>query len=718
MRLTLRTLLAYRDRVLNSGDREDLHVRVQKSEAASNLLRRIDAVAARKNVGTPQPMGKGLGSDANSVSEYLDDCLPAAQVPEMEVISLNSDTQLAELAQCHTMLSTAVSQKVDVPQSLYDRIAEIKPTHTTGRGGSESDNGKLVRVDQAHVHATATAKGASRSEAVDVTVPMVASAGTSITPKGLDLEHSGLSQEVPEYLVGANRGVWVVPLAIGGLLALLCVLLWQTLGPWDRVAALFSDAPTDVPVESGPSQSPGEVGTTPPKDASSDTPAPSNDDAAVEKQSESNAPLQPDADPVGSEAESTSADSESPKVDPPAQGGTAGTGNAGVSNSFGSWMPENESQAKAVILLRDGAGTITRLLPQGVIGVGNQVVMPAGFSATLKLPGGLEASNNGNSVFTLVDSQVAGVPSLDVSLCRLVLSGAAGPKNAGIVLAHRQRPIELSIAANARVSVECSMRLAKAGAVNEPDVYTPVRVVLALTGSAVVRDLLSKETIALQMGEAVAFVEGEKLRKFELQRIPSWLRQDSMRPIDSIATADLNSNLKVLLEQGEPIKSALAEIQESGRPETSAMATTSLILLGDMPAVVNAIGNPRLSPHWRSFVGLALERIASAPAFALTSLTTSLGDVDGKAMFAQLCGPESPSMADSGLEMLVAGLESKELSTRVLSIHHLVRLTGVAHGYLPHRPKRDSISQWRRDLTSDRIELMKFSEVVIERKPL
>lgn len=713
MRLTLRTLLAYRDRVLNAGDREDLHVRVQKSEAASNLLRRIDAVAARKNVGAPKALGKGLGSDANSVSEYLDDCLPAAQVPEMEVICLNSDTQLAELAQCHTILSTAVSQKVDVPQSLYDRIAEIKPTQTTGRDANETANGKLVRVDQAHVDGAPCAQGGSRSEAVDVTVPMVASAGTSITPKGLDLEHNGLSHEVPQYLVGSNRGVWLVPLAIGGLLALLCVLLWQTLGPWDRVAALFSDVPAELPAQTTPSRSPDgggpQIGTAPLDDESNDTSTPSIDENAGEEEGSLDLLVQPGADSGTAADDGTGTMVDGP---PPSDSGD-------TSSSFGAWVPENDTQAQAVILLRDGAGTITRLLPSGVIGIGNQVVMPTGFSATLKLPGGLEAkSNSGSSVFTLVDSQVSGVPEMDVGVCRLVLSNTAGQKKAGVVLTHPNRPVELSIADNARVSIECSMRLAKAGAVNEPGVYKQVRVFLALTGNVVLRDLFSKETIALQTGEGVAFVQDEKARKFNLQRIPAWLRSDSVRPIDRLAAADLDSSLDALLGQGEQVRAALAEIQKSGRPETAAMATSLRILLGDMPAVVNAVGNPRLSPHWRSIVGLALERIAADPAAAFTSLTDSMGDVDGKAAFDQLCGPGSQSIEDAGLETLIAGLESKELMTRVLSIHHLVRQTGMAHGYLPHRPKRDSITLWRRDLTSDRVELKQVVDIVIERKPL
>ena len=69
MRLTLRTLLAYRDGVLGPADREDLHRRIQSSPDVGNLLRRIGAVTQLNEILAPPVLGNGLGGDPNSIAE-------------------------------------------------------------------------------------------------------------------------------------------------------------------------------------------------------------------------------------------------------------------------------------------------------------------------------------------------------------------------------------------------------------------------------------------------------------------------------------------------------------------------------------------------------------------------------------------------------------------------------------------------------------------------
>ncbi len=58
MRLTLRTLLAYRDHVLKPAEIEDMHARVQQSVLASNLIKRIDALSQRTNLLAPPLMAR------------------------------------------------------------------------------------------------------------------------------------------------------------------------------------------------------------------------------------------------------------------------------------------------------------------------------------------------------------------------------------------------------------------------------------------------------------------------------------------------------------------------------------------------------------------------------------------------------------------------------------------------------------------------------------
>ena len=145
MRLTLRTLLAYRDRVLSPADAEDLHRRIQISHDAGNLLRRISAVTGRNAVLAPPVLGKGLGGDANSIAEYLDDAMQHTQLPELERICLVSDVQLAELADCHSLLSTAVHTKVSVTNDLRRMALGLGDSDRRGPIKLELENRKALR---------------------------------------------------------------------------------------------------------------------------------------------------------------------------------------------------------------------------------------------------------------------------------------------------------------------------------------------------------------------------------------------------------------------------------------------------------------------------------------------------------------------------------------------------------------------------------------------
>ncbi len=106
MRLTLRTLLAWMDGVvLPADDQQQLGEKVEASPVARDLVKRIRDAIHNPRLSAPRIEGRGLGLDANSVAEFLDNTLPGERLEAFERICLESEIHLAEVAACHGLLS-------------------------------------------------------------------------------------------------------------------------------------------------------------------------------------------------------------------------------------------------------------------------------------------------------------------------------------------------------------------------------------------------------------------------------------------------------------------------------------------------------------------------------------------------------------------------------------------------------------------------------------
>jgi len=105
MRLTLRTLLSYRDGVLPQKAHEELGLKFRESQTAQSLASRID-----RSQTPPASLESELARieqtcSPNEVSEFLDGGMSLDRVFAMERKCIGSDAMLAELATVHTILA-------------------------------------------------------------------------------------------------------------------------------------------------------------------------------------------------------------------------------------------------------------------------------------------------------------------------------------------------------------------------------------------------------------------------------------------------------------------------------------------------------------------------------------------------------------------------------------------------------------------------------------
>jgi hypothetical protein len=212
MRLTLRTMLAFLDDLLEPADAQEVGKRIEESEFATSLLHRTRDVTRRLRLGAPKLDGRGMGLDPNTVAEYLDHALPPERVPDFEKVCLESDVHLAEVASAHQILALVLGEPAEVDPQMRRRMYAIS-AQSDVEAGQESGSPPEISVS------TRQAKARQR--------------------------RSRRRPEVPDYLrEQARRRRWKPMVAVALVVVLVAAGLAITFGPtqgW-RMLALGSSA--------------------------------------------------------------------------------------------------------------------------------------------------------------------------------------------------------------------------------------------------------------------------------------------------------------------------------------------------------------------------------------------------------------------------------------------------------------------------------------------
>ncbi|QEG33305.1 hypothetical protein [Bythopirellula goksoeyrii] len=285
MRLTLRTMLAYMDDILEPADHEDLGKKIEASDFAAELIHRSRDTVRRLRLGAPEVLADESddvldgdpAADANAVAEYLDNTLPPERVAEFERCCLDTgttaDMHLAEVTSCHHILTMVLGEPAEIDPSQRRRMYELPERMGTGQ---------KLRIEPSHAPV-------AQMEPITVAAPVVPEqvelvetdqAAPVVVPSSIVQTDDVDDDILPDYLRVAAKGkrrrhmmaTAVVLAILGGLTAFVISESMRDTKVPESVASAVDPEHMDLDISVGDSVStPAPVAEAPPHAATPDS---------------------------------------------------------------------------------------------------------------------------------------------------------------------------------------------------------------------------------------------------------------------------------------------------------------------------------------------------------------------------------------------------------------------------------------------------------------
>lgn len=684
MRLTLRTLLAYLDDLLEPTDSQQLEHKIEESDLASGIVDRIRDVMRRLRLGVPGISAKGMGGDANTVAEYLDNTMPAEMVPEFERVCLESDMHLAEVAACHQILALVLSGPAEVDPASRQRM-----------------------------YAVAREEGAA--------TPAALLSPPTAPPKRRERRRP----TVPDYLREPDRrGGWQRWAAAIAALLLLALGVLVVMRPQEQIAqapeakapAAEQAAPA-APGEPADAAPPAEEAAAPDKTPSETSPSktsPSetapNETKAADMPAETDiAKLPAKAEPMPDEAAPTPADGAAPATEPgmdkvadaPVAADTAtkaatkadapAAAPADQSSQVGRFVSEGQQ-----VLLRFEAPDEWLRLPQHEpLTAGERIICLPGFRGTISLNSSITAQVLGGTAITFEPVDADSGPVLQIEYGRLVLMNSGTP-DAKIKLHMGDISGVLTLNdASSVAGIETRPELLDG---TDPMKEIPSRFAMLYVGKGTVSwqtdGAAAAETIAAPARRSL--VSEEPAQSIADTDLPTWLLTDDTSEVDRRGADVLAANIA-------PDRSArltLLELAQNRRNEVKALAVQGLGHLGYFEPMIDALGEALQRSSWDEHIGQMHQALARGPETAakLRAAIVKRRPNQAAEIFRMLSGYTEAQLRGGEAATLVADLDSADLDLRVLAIWNLERITGKDFSYRPQDSpnlRQGAVRRWR-----------------------
>jgi hypothetical protein len=703
MRLTLRTLLAYLDDILEPSQAREIGEKLNESSFASSLVSRIREVMRRRRLTAPTLSGPGVGVDPNTVGEYLDNTLPPDGVADVEKICLESDVHLAEVAACHQILTLALGEPVDIPQQTRERMYALGPA--AAKSGIEPVDVFPPR---------AGSNGLSNRAVGEV----LAQAPSAIASPAAETAATPAKAAIPEYLRPRSN----FKRLIGYSLAAVVIIGWGILmikdSPFFHRKNQAATSPGNLVADKGLPKSPigaevpdqGEPAVTP--DAAASRAANVSTEGVVPYQRKSatgSNKVKSVEIPVADESEDDAA--------PPARRGNVFSKtkpetesepsvadrveNANKSATGGDASPAAVAAPAARYASSDGVtlNYIPRderwfVLPRrALIHAGDQLAIPEPFQCALEIDGGKSlVTVVGKSVVRVLEPTDAGAFNLELKRGQLVVKPPSGsdelasPLRLGVVIAGDHWRLECRPGAVVGAQVNL-MEPTKLEQLLDKNAYLGAFYVAM--GSATVTDPAGKTVTITGPGwlelPLRPAAEGEKPpANRPLLAIPRW-----MGPATSTTTAQNYARLfEKRFSLDDAIELSIPEVAADSNPEIARMATECLALIEAYGPLIDILYRSQHEEGRKAAISglrLWLPRSADNKDILKAELAKRFTPEDAEAVYRLLWGFDEDDARNKIIsQQLVEWMGNPELYIRELAFYNVSRLTGVTHDYRPN----------------------------------
>jgi len=684
MRLTLRTMLAYMDGILDAEDAEDIGRRIEESEQATALLHRIRDVMRRLRLAAPSLTDRGPGLDPNTVAEYLDNTLHESRVTDFEKVCLESDVHLAEVASCHQILAMVLGEAAEIDPASRQRVYELP-----------------------HL-------AAAEAEAQSASLAAEALSGDGESVGEVAGQKPRQKPTVPDYLREPTMKRRLLPVAVA-LATIICLALvvlgalgqFKTGSPLgNALASLFSGQQPDVQdtdePEVQPAQQPAE------RPAKQPQPGPAE---------------QPGAGPAGQSAQKTP---EEPTPEPPKGRETQPVPQPEIPPAEEPRVTQPQEPTKGVawlmsereILLRFNAQTARweRVPQRGIVAAGETLLALPTYRpslalmterVTIDLIGGAQAE--------LLPTDAAGVPGVKADFGRLVMYTLARPE-ARLRLQVGNRSGLITFAdAESVVALEV---IPVHGPGTDPQTTPPsvVADMYASGGQILWDEGGGAETLVVPAGNWVMLSDQPTQPPNPGHGLPKWVAREDMDSLekgaDRLASATLARELQVDRSVRLGASLILMELGEHPRKENRWLAARCLGYVGDFGPLAATLNDADYPPVWTDesieYLRAGVARGPEMAARVQEALAKQYGQ-DAASLYRMLWGYTLANLREGHeAEKLIDYLNHEALAVRTLSFWNLRNIFGLGLGLL-YRPtdrepvRRAHAQRWKQRLESGEI---------------